>query len=226
MNTHYLALQSTPSHIEIGLFRDSSLIKLVTQDKMNASKDFLPLLDHLLKESGVALSECAFIAVNKGPGFFTTLRTIIAFANGLSFATGIPIIGVDCLQTSLQEFSDHTWPHTVFLMDACAQDVYYIYHHPKTAQIEKGYKNIKALLEDIAQSANSIVRFIGHGTTIYRSFIIERLGKLAYIPEINPEQCSLPAIAQVALKEWKDTHTGVTQLLPLYIKRHPLDTGV
>ncbi len=226
MNTYYLALQSTPSQVEIGLFCNGQMISFITEDKMNASREILSLLDHILQKSHVLLSECSFIAVNKGPGFFTTLRTVIAYANGLSFSTSIPIIGIDCLQASIKEFANSAFPHTVFLLDACAQEVYYIYFNPVTKQLEEGYKNIKALLEDITRLfPDTTVRFIGQGATVYASFITSMLDKCAYIPEANPAQCSLSQIAALALEEWQISHTGTQQLLPHYIKRHPLDTS-
>lgn len=61
------------------------------------SEQLLPLIDDLLKQTGVALERIEGIAVSGGPGSFTGLRIGMATAKGLAQGRGIPLIAVPTL---------------------------------------------------------------------------------------------------------------------------------
>ena len=52
-----------------------------------------PLVDELAREAGIAFAEVDRIGVTCGPGSFTGLRVGLAFAKGLGFALGRPVVG-------------------------------------------------------------------------------------------------------------------------------------
>ena len=58
----------------------------------------LPMVEALLAEAGVALSEVELIAVGTGPGNFTGIRIAVALARGLALGLGVPLVGVTSLQ--------------------------------------------------------------------------------------------------------------------------------
>jgi tRNA threonylcarbamoyladenosine biosynthesis protein TsaB len=57
-----------------------------------------PLVDELAREAGIAFLEVDRIGVTCGPGSFTGLRVGLAFAKGLGFALGRPVVGIGTLQ--------------------------------------------------------------------------------------------------------------------------------
>jgi tRNA threonylcarbamoyladenosine biosynthesis protein TsaB len=57
-----------------------------------------PLVDELAREAGIAFSEIDRIGVTRGPGSFTGLRVGLAFAKGLGFALGRPVVGIGTLE--------------------------------------------------------------------------------------------------------------------------------
>lgn len=57
----------------------------------------MPLLDDLLAEAGMRLSEIDRFAVTIGPGTFTGVRVGVAAARGFAVATGRPAVGVGTL---------------------------------------------------------------------------------------------------------------------------------
>ena len=109
--TKFLAIQNSYHDIQIALFDPTSLTELgrigvldsLCASKIEASKMLAPLVGQLLTQNSLALSDLKFIAANRGPGPFTTLRTVLASVNGLAFATKLPLIGVDSLDAMLHE---------------------------------------------------------------------------------------------------------------------------
>lgn len=57
------------------------------------SQNVLKLIDQLLKEKSIKLSDIKEIEVNTGPGSFTGLRIGVSVANALGFALKIPVNG-------------------------------------------------------------------------------------------------------------------------------------
>ncbi len=190
-------------------------------DKKEASKLLIIKLANLLDQQQIKITDLPFIAVNQGPAPFTTLRVVIASMNGLSFASNIPLIGVDAFDAMQAEWHDIAYPTTIILFNAFAQEVYFAIEQ-KQKPIAKGYQPIDSLLEQCAQLSGTI-RFIGNGTHLYHEKIRSRLGDRAYIPEPVPGYCSIEKIALLGYQQWQEGNRGSDQLLPLYLKKHPAE---
>jgi tRNA threonylcarbamoyladenosine biosynthesis protein TsaB len=57
------------------------------------------LIDEMLKESDMKLTDLSAIAVGKGPGSYTGLRIGVSAAKGFAFGCSIPLISTPTLQT-------------------------------------------------------------------------------------------------------------------------------
>lgn len=215
----FLSIQNTYNTLEMALFKDGQLIDWVTEDKISASKNCVPFMADLLTRNGTALSNISFIAVNQGPGPFTTLRVVISTVNGLSFANGIPLIGVDALDALLTEYSHVEYPITIALLNAFNNDAYFGIQDG-TREFEKGYKNINKLLEELkVRFPTQTIRFIGNGAALFGPVITEAFGTRAYIPEPLPNTCTIQQIGILGFEQWQAKQQGSDELQPLYLKQ-------
>ncbi len=211
----FIAIQNTYDQIEIALYDDTRCLDLQIRDKLVASKEFVDTLANLLSSHQLAFSSIPFIAVNQGPGPFTTLRVIIASVNGLSFATKIPLVGIDGLNAFYEQSKNSTYPNTVVLLNAFNNDVYFATH------AENGYKNISTLLDElVARIPSEPIRFVGNGSALHRDLILETFGSRAHIPDPLPLYCSIEQIAKQGLAQWNAQKNVSYQLMPLYLKKH------
>jgi tRNA threonylcarbamoyladenosine biosynthesis protein TsaB len=217
--TLFLSLQSTYYGIELALLRDAHCMGVIHDDKRKASKNIIALLGELLKSYHVSLYDVAFLGVNQGPGPFTTLRVVIASVNGLSFATKKPLIGVDGLELLLQDYADHTYPISIAIMNAFAQDLYFSLNHHITGIREKGCKNSTALFLELKQRfPEQQLYFIGNGVQLYDTEITKIFGDDAIFAQPLPEHCSVQSVGRASLHYWQQQKNITYQLTPLYLK--------
>ena len=217
----FLAVQSTYDSLQLALCNNNQLLDRTTIPKFEASTQFIIKLHELLSHNNLALTDLPFIAVNQGPGPFTTLRVVISSVNGLSFATRIPLIGIDALDACMREWSDQKYRHSIVLLNAFSNDVYYAINTPNHP-LQKGYKNIASCIEDLQQSfPNTLLRFLGNGALLHRDLIKESFGEQALISD-TAEYCDIHQIGLMGYELWHKKTTGAQRLLPLYLKNHAI----
>lgn len=217
---NFLSVQNTYQTLDIALFKDNELIEWIVEDKIRASKNFVMLVATILLKHQLKLSDVSFIAVNNGPGPFTTLRVVIASVNGLSFASSIPLIGIDALDALLLEHQNDAYPHTVALLNAFNNDVYFGIQYNQSTVFEKGYDNITRILEKIKTiMPDQPIRFLGNGVELHEQTIRETFGDKAIIPSPLPHTCTVQQIGLMGFEKWKKQEDLETQLFPMYLKQ-------
>lgn len=99
-----LAIHTAGPACDLALLKDESLLGQRCETMVRGQDARLPiLLERLLQDADVALSQVDRFAVITGPGSFTGIRVGVAFARGLAFAVDKPCIGVTSLEASLPD---------------------------------------------------------------------------------------------------------------------------
>ena len=97
-----LGIHTAAPACDLALLRDGVTIAQVREPMVRGQDARLPgLTKTLLASADITLAEIDRYAVVTGPGSFTGIRVGVAFARGLSLATGAPCIGVTSLEAAL-----------------------------------------------------------------------------------------------------------------------------
>lgn len=203
-------------------FLQYSVISTTVESNKLISKNFIKIIENLLKTSSLSFKDLDFIASHTGPAPFTTLRACLASINGLAFATQKPLIGINGLEALINQYSKNT--DVVALLNAFANDVYYGIKKDSSKTIEIGHDNITQFLERGAATCNSKTLFIGNGAIIYKKLIEEKVNNLR-LEENIPEIADINSIIELALINWNAKENIEKQLMPVYIKPYIVQTA-
>jgi tRNA threonylcarbamoyladenosine biosynthesis protein TsaB len=154
-----------------------------------------------------------FIGVHSGPAPFTTLRVGIATANGLGFATGLPLVPVNGLQTLSMLYPEYT-----VLLNAFCDDVYVGKKGTVSCQ------NIDAFLREESKIAEQVT-YIGNGAHLHEQKIKDILGDSAKILADYPYEAALNDIAHAAYAKWQNEQDIQKQVIPTYLKEYSAKVG-
>lgn len=216
----YLVLHNTYTSVEVALCSEGSIIDATCIDKYEASGQLIVALAALCTRQSITSHQIEFIVAQAGPGPFSTLRAVLAAANGLATALGIKLVSVDGLRALLDEYRDDAYPVTMALLNAYSNDLYYALddHGHVTTGIIYGLGSLRQMLQQLDQ--HEIIRFIGNGVPLHEPLIRNVCGTRVYIPTPNPETCSATIVARIGYQKWVAQEDITDQVAPLYLKNY------
>ncbi|MCC5853911.1 MAG: tRNA (adenosine(37)-N6)-threonylcarbamoyltransferase complex dimerization subunit type 1 TsaB [Alkalimonas sp.] len=97
-----LALDTSTEACSVALLDGSELLTLDEVCPQQHSKRVLPMVQQLLTDSGLSLTQLDGLVFGKGPGSFTGVRIGVGVAQGLAFGADIPVYGVSTLAAMAQ----------------------------------------------------------------------------------------------------------------------------
>lgn len=93
-----LSLDTTAAVATAALFRDGVLLaEREAEAGKKHAETALPMMEQMLEENGVAISQIDCFAVDIGPGSFTGVRIGVSAVKGLAWAADKPVCGVSTL---------------------------------------------------------------------------------------------------------------------------------
>ncbi len=188
-----LAVDTTASVATAALFCDGILLgeKEADATKKHA-ETVLPLIDDLLEQNGVSISQIDLFAVDIGPGSFTGVRIGVSIINALAFASGKSIIPVDALRTLAQSVGEATQPICA-MIDARNGNAY-------AALYQAG----ETLIEPCAVEIESFLSKLPSNTL--------------HVGDVRTTVKSYPRAKQVGMLALLDLDAAVKETEPIYLR--------
>ncbi|NVJ66994.1 MAG: tRNA (adenosine(37)-N6)-threonylcarbamoyltransferase complex dimerization subunit type 1 TsaB [Gammaproteobacteria bacterium] len=167
----------------------------------------LPMVDKLLKQAAIKLSDLDCIGYGQGPGAFTGLRICVSIVQGLAFGANVPVVGCSSLQAMAQKAFDINSTSDVFsAIDARMGEVYW-----------GQYSAIDGLMtligEEIVSAPENVTFSPSHASNVY----CVGTGWQTYLKELTD------TVAEEVVVESEVSFPHAAAMLP-WVKRQ-LDNG-
>ena len=215
-----LAIDTATEACSIALNLDGEIIERYTIEPRSHASQLLPMIDELLAETGLMLTELDAIAFDRGPGSFTGIRIGTSVVQGLAFGAELPVIPVSSLVILAQAAVDKIQaPDMVAMLDARMAEIYWAKFKKVNGMfILQGEEQLSAPGKLVLSAGPWAVIGTGWGTyedTLQQNTAIEWTERL---PEALPRAADL---AMLAATIWEE-QGGVEpkQALPLYLRNN------
>jgi tRNA threonylcarbamoyladenosine biosynthesis protein TsaB len=205
----YLVVHSGYQAVNVGVYHNAQNLGIRTLDKKIVSSLLMSSILELLQEHTLKFADLAFISAHSGPAPFTTLRVGIATANGIGFATGLPLIGINGLQALSKVYPEYT-----VILNAFCDDLYI----GKDGQTS--CENVDTFLQQQAATITEPVTYIGNGVALHHEKIKNILGAKAQLLADYPYEADIETITQAAYNKWLKQENITNQIIPTYLKQY------
>jgi len=227
----YVGIEGSYKSFEIALFDGEHCVDSIVGGKTRASSEILLHFKKLLENNNRIFNDLDFIALDQGPGAFTSLRVLISTVNGLAFSRSTDLVGIDGLDALASQTKDllgkelllKRKPLIISLLNAYNNEVYYgVYEasgQDSVSCMPKGYKKIDLFLEELSAKAQgrSLI-FMGNGVEVGRDLIQQKFSNqlIGSVPLLLT--CSAEQVGRMGLHQWQNNPNRTSELFPLYLK--------
>ena len=121
-----LAIDTATEACSVALLLDNSIQEVFEIASRQHTERVLPMVDSLLKEADISLTQLDAISFNCGPGSFTGVRVGTSVTQGLAFSADLPVIPVSSLAALAQSaYREEKQTKVLSTIDARMNEVYW-----------------------------------------------------------------------------------------------------
>lgn len=221
MSTRILALDTATEACSVALWNQGEVHSLFEICPRDHTQRILPLVQQVLAESGLTLSDMDALAFGRGPGSFTGVRIGIGIAQGLALGAGLPMIGVSTLATMAEGAHRLTGAQCVLAaIDARMGEVYWGEYRRSADGTWQGGETEAVLSPEQVDAAatrlSGVWARVGTGWQTY-----PQMAAAAGL-QLEDGQVSLPDardMLPLALDDWrKGSWSPVEETQPVYLR--------
>jgi tRNA threonylcarbamoyladenosine biosynthesis protein TsaB len=213
-----MALECATEYCSVALWLDGQIQERELPPGRGQSEQLLTMIQELLVDAGLRLRELDLLAVGRGPGAFTGVRLAASVAQGLSYATGLPVVPVSTLRTVAQAASPE-YSRVLVCQDARMEEVYWgafsicdgIARLIGDEQLSRPDAVVLPLTWEVAHGVGA-----GSGFAAYPRQTAAWSASLAtLLPGCHPRAA---AVAQLAAHDGITAAVGAAEVQPVYLR--------
>jgi tRNA threonylcarbamoyladenosine biosynthesis protein TsaB len=214
-----LALDTATEGCSVSLgIGDRQIDRYLELERGHAER-LLPMIDEVLAEGGVSLSDLDAIAFGRGPGGFTGVRLAASVAQGLAFGAGIGVVPISDLAAVAQHVCQlaPSVRRVLVVNDARMREVYWAAFERAESLAPAGIERVSAAIEVKLPAGEGAWAAAGRGLKA-DSKLAERChaaGASLY-PELLPRASEILTLARPAVAGGQILDPA--DALPVYVR--------
>lgn len=222
-----LTLDASTEVCSVAICHGDKLLLRECREPRSHAKVLLPMVDELLRESGLSLQQLEAIGVSSGPGSFTGIRIGLGVAQGLAYGAQLPLVAIDSLAILAHTYLQTTdsLPENALVIpafDARMKEVYWAGFEWRDDLLFERYPPSvcapEQLLERLQNIENRRLVGVGHGwqVTATNSLTVSD-------PELKPSASAMLTLVAEQLgvaKKQRDDKTPLqnASVEPVYLR--------
>jgi len=198
-----LALETSAKAVSAAVTEDGKVLCSGYQDTgLTHSRTLMPIVEAMLKNTGLTVQDCDAVAVAAGPGSFTGIRIGVSAAKGLAFAADKPCAAVSTLEAMARNVA-HMDALVVCAMDARRKQVYNALFQADGERLIRLAPDRAISLEELGEELKKIKKrkiVVGDGAKLCYNALREQDSQMELAPEPLRMQ-SAQGVARAALEQ-------------------------
>lgn len=211
-----LSVDSSSQAATAALMCDGELLSEYTQNqKKTHSIKMLPMIEEMLLDVGISLSDIDYFACGIGPGSFTGLRIGVATMRGFAKTLNKPCVAVNSLEVLANNVFGFS-KKVVSLLSARENECFCAIYENGEEVLSPCVLTLEEICEKVKDSECLLV---GDGAVINREHFEKALPKALFTNERN-NMISASSMAEVALCKIESGEVCDAEgLIPLYLRK-------
>ena len=210
-----LAVETSTEYCSVALWQDGEISERCELVGQKHSELLMEMLDQLLREANVTISQLDGIAFGKGPGSFTGVRIACGVAQGLALGANLKVVGVCTLLALAQAVGQRK---VIAALDARMDEIYLAAYEKLNDEWREVVGPCLCKIENAPLLAGNGWLAVGGGFAVKEGALSTQFGEQI----LNVDARAVPqasAVAQIAAVEFiKGNAVDAALALPLYLR--------
>ncbi len=217
-----LGVDSTATAASAAVYFDGKLLAVnFSNTGLTHSQTLLPMIDSVLKTSGVDIKDIDYFAVTNGPGSFTGVRIGVATIKGLSQPLGKKCVAVSTPEAIAKPL-ENSGVYAVAVMDARCNQVYTAQFDCTNGFVRKTPDDALSIadLTEQLKAVDGKIMLIGDGAALCYNKMKDEIDNISVAP-LNIRYQSASSVVLLAaekLNEALENAVEPAELLPNYLR--------
>ena len=216
-----LAIDTATEACSAALYLDGDISQQYRVAPREHSHIILPMLDQLLEQAGIGLTDLDAVAFGRGPGSFMGVRIAAGVIQGIAFAWKLPVVPVSTLAAIAQTAHAVTGAANVLAaIDARMNEVYwgaYCLSDDGCMQLVGEEKVVAP--EGVSVPAECDWTGAGTGWAAYGEPLRAAIAPVELVAQLDDCLPSAASIARLAVADYRaGRHVTAAQAVPVYLR--------
>lgn len=216
-----LAIDTATEACSAALYVDGEINQQYRVAPREHSHIILPMIDQLLDEAGIRVSELDALAFGRGPGSFMGVRIAAGVTQGIAFARDLPVVPISTLAAIAQTAYAETGASSVLsAIDARMNEVYWgAYRLSEHGCMHLVGEESVIAPERVSKPAEGGWTGAGSGWSSYGEILKAAVGPGVLSGQMHECFPTAESIVKLAVSEYlAGRHVPASQAVPVYLR--------
>lgn len=168
-----IALDAGNESCSVALICNEKITSLHELAPRKQTQLLLPMVDTLLTQNHIALTDLDALVFNRGPGSFTGVRLTASVVQGLSYASGVGVLPVSALDAlAYQQYLVSNDEYIFCALDARKNEIYYAFYQCMDSKISRMSNEQVGSVHNVIEPEPRNWVATGNGATQYKNELL------------------------------------------------------